>query len=46
VTRTATVLADVGWLVSLWLMVPAVIIVVCAPVALLIRLMLLAAERL
>jgi hypothetical protein len=45
VTRTATVVADIGWLVGLWLMVPAVIIVVCAPVALLIRLMLLAAER-
>lgn len=44
-TRAATVLADVGWLVVLWLMVPVVIIVVCAPVALLIRLTLLVAER-
>ena len=44
-TRTATVLADVGWLVSLWLMVPAVIIAVRAPVAPPTSLMLLAAER-
>jgi hypothetical protein len=30
--------ADIGWLVCLWLMVPMVILIVGAPVALLIRL--------
>jgi hypothetical protein len=38
VTKAATVAADIGWLVGLWLMVPVVTLVVCAPVALLIRL--------
>jgi hypothetical protein len=37
-TKATTVLADVGWLVLLWLMVPVVILIAGAPIALLIRL--------
>ena len=44
-TKTATVLADIGWLVFLWLMVPAVILIACAPIALLIRLVIATTER-
>lgn len=37
-TKAATALADIGWLVCLWLMVPVVTLIVCAPVALPMRL--------